>query len=63
MVRKLFLHKNVNLFWKLDQYGFLVLLGVLIADRLLLNNFLIGCLMQVTGAIYNGMFAIAGLLF
>ncbi len=63
VVRNLFLHKNLNFFWKVDQYGFLILLGVLMADRLLLNNFLIGCLMAVTGVIYNGVYAIAGIFF
>ena len=31
VVRDLFLHKNINFFWKFEQYGWLILLVVLIS--------------------------------
>ncbi len=34
VVRSLFLHKNINFFWKLDQYGFMILL-ILLATGIL----------------------------
>jgi Zn-dependent protease len=34
VVRSLFLHKNVNFFWKVEQYGYIILLVVMISGLL-----------------------------
>jgi Zn-dependent protease len=56
VVRSLFLHKNINLFWKLDQYGFLILIVLLLTD--VLTPFL----WTVNGAIIGFIDAIVGLI-
>lgn len=55
VVRRLFIHKNVNFFWKLDQYGFIILLA------LLLLGVLTPILIAVSGFVLDGIFFILGL--
>ncbi len=56
VVRSLFLHKNINLFWKLDQYGFIILL------ILLGTGILTPILSAISGAIISLILAIVGLV-
>jgi Zn-dependent protease len=57
VVRSLFLHKNINFFWILDQYGYLILLVLLISGILtpvlaFCSNAIISLINVIVGLIF-----------